>query len=160
MIWKIVGGILVALLVLWAVTFAILGRLSRRSSPVGLIDGQLAPCPDRPNCVCTQALDPAHHSEPIAFGSDAKAAMARLRELLAAQPRCRIVTSADKYLHAECTSGLFGFVDDVEFLIDEEHQRIHFRSASRVGHSDFGVNRRRMEDIRSRFGGSKPDGQK
>jgi uncharacterized protein (DUF1499 family) len=65
--------------------------------------------------------------------------------------RVRIVTAEECYLHAEFTSALFRFVDDVEFLLDDGTKTIHVRSASRVGYSDLGVNRRRVEAIRYRF---------
>jgi uncharacterized protein (DUF1499 family) len=64
-------------------------------------------------------------------------------------PRTKLVEENDSYLHYEFTSLLFRFVDDVEFLFDDESKTIHFRSASRTGYGDFGVNRRRMEVIRS-----------
>ena len=63
-------------------------------------------------------------------------------------PRAKLIEEDDSYLHFEFTSLLLRFVDDVEFLFDEESKTIHFRSASRVGYGDFGVNRRRMEEIR------------
>jgi uncharacterized protein (DUF1499 family) len=69
-----------------------------------------------------------------------------------------MVTVEDRYIHAEFTSALFRFVDDVEFQIDAESGLIHFRSASRVGRSDLGVNRKRMESIRMAF--EKSDGSK
>jgi uncharacterized protein (DUF1499 family) len=66
-------------------------------------------------------------------------------------PRTRILTVTDTYLHAECATLLFRFLDDVELLLDREAKVIHFRSSSRVGHGDLGVNRRRMEGIRRAF---------
>jgi len=68
-------------------------------------------------------------------------------------PRTRIVKEEGGYLHAEVRSFLFRFVDDIEFLIDTEQSLIHVRSASRTGHSDFGVNRRRVEHVRKAFAG-------
>jgi uncharacterized protein (DUF1499 family) len=64
--------------------------------------------------------------------------------------RVRIVTATDHYLHAECSSALFGFVDDLECLLDAEAGVIHLRSAARMGYSDLGVNRRRIETLRER----------
>jgi uncharacterized protein (DUF1499 family) len=76
-----------------------------------------------------------------------------VKAVLASVPRSRLVEEEDAYLRYECTSLLLRFVDDVEFLFDDEAKIIHFRSASRTGYGDFGVNRRRMEDIRSRLRG-------
>jgi uncharacterized protein (DUF1499 family) len=75
----------------------------------------------------------------------------RLREVIAARPRARIISETDTWLHAEFTSLVFRFVDDVEFLLDRDAGVIHCRSASRSGRSDFGVNRRRIEELRAAF---------
>jgi uncharacterized protein (DUF1499 family) len=85
--------------------------------------------------------------QPLRIEDDPDATLARLRAVITAMPRARIVTSDDNYLHAEFTSALFRFVDDVEFFLDREQRVIHFRSASRVGKSDLGVNRQRMQVI-------------
>ena len=71
-----------------------------------------------------------------------------LKEVLNARPRTRIVTVTDDYLHAQEKSRIFGFVDDIEFHLRSAEGIIAVRSASRVGYSDFGVNRRRVEEIR------------
>lgn len=76
-----------------------------------------------------------------------------LKATIADLPRTKLVEEEEAYLHYEFTSLLLRFVDDVEFLLDDETKTVHFRSASRTGHGDFGVNRRRMEDIRSRVAG-------
>jgi uncharacterized protein (DUF1499 family) len=130
---------------------ALLSLLARRAPSLGVRDGRLAPCPDTPNCVCTHAADDAHHIEPLAHDGTAEEAMSRLKAALTTLPRTRVVAEAPDYLRAECTSLLFRFVDDVEFLIDRERKVIHFRSASRVGRSDLGANRRRMEALRQAF---------
>jgi uncharacterized protein (DUF1499 family) len=111
----------------------------------------LAPCPVSPNCVATEASDAAHLVAPLRFTGDPAAAKRRLLEVLAALPRTRLVADSGDYLHFECTSALFRFVDDVEFLVRPESGTIEFRSASRIGWSDLGVNRRRMEEIRTAF---------
>ena len=130
---------------------AILSALARRPAHLGIAAGRLAPCPDSPNCVSTQATDREHHIEPIPFDGPPESIIPRLEAAIASVPRMRIVTEQDGYLHAEATSLIFRFVDDVEFFVDRESRLIHFRSASRVGHSDLGVNRGRMERIRSEF---------
>jgi uncharacterized protein (DUF1499 family) len=124
---------------------------SGRPDNLGAVDGKLRPCPGSPNCVSTQAADEFHRADPLTFEDAPEAAMARLKTALLLQPRVRIVTATDTYLHAEFTTALLRFVDDVEFLIDSQHKVIHFRSASRVGYSDLGANRKRMETIRRAF---------
>ena len=124
---------------------------SKRPTNLGVKDGRLAACPASPNCVCTQSDDAEHHIDAIHFAGSKAEALAKLKRAIATLPCAAIVTESADYLHVECTSLIFRFVDDVEFWIDEPNQTIHFRSASRVGRSDFGVNRKRMEVIRRAF---------
>lgn len=133
-----------------AVALAILSATSRRPDNLGSVDGRLAPCPAAPNCVCSTDDDAAHHIEPIAYGNEDDP-LGRLAAVVGALPGARVVETAGAYLHAEFTSTFFRFVDDVEFLVDAERKVIHCRSASRAGHSDLGVNRRRIEAIRRAF---------
>jgi uncharacterized protein (DUF1499 family) len=108
----------------------------------------LAPCPSRPNCVSSLADDAAHRIEPLALRVPVERGWPQLRDALASLPRARIVETGDGYLHAEVTSRLFRFVDDVEVLRVPGTARIDVRSASRVGYSDLGVNRARVESLR------------
>ena len=115
----------------------------------------LPSCPDSPNCVSTLAplQDSRHAIAPYRFSRTKSDAKAVLKTVIAGLPRTRLVEEDETYLHYEFTSLLLRFVDDVEFLFDDEAKAIHFRSASRTGYGDLGVNRRRMEDIRSRIEG-------
>src|SRR5260370_34174633 len=91
---------------------------------------------------------PAHNVEPLIFVGDPDDAMSRLKGVLADQTRTRLVAEEGDYLHAECASLVFRFVDDLEFHMDRPGKKIHVRSASRTGTYDWGVNRRRVETIR------------
>ena len=115
-------------------------------------DGRLRPCPATPNCVSTQATDASHQMPPIPFAGSPAEAMARLARVVEGMPRARIVAREGDYLRAEYRSLVFRFVDDVEFVVDSAAGVIHFRSASRVGRGDLGVNRRRMREVTRRFG--------
>lgn len=130
-----------------AVVLGMLSAFARRPEGLGPIDGRLADCPASPNCVATQSGGLNQRMTPLGFQGSPQAAMERLRSIVAGMPRAKIVSASDNYLHAEFTSALFRFVDDVEFLVDPEAKQIHFRSASRIGYSDLGANRRRMEAI-------------
>jgi uncharacterized protein (DUF1499 family) len=149
--WQWVLAVAACVLLAGVVMLALLSALARRPTNLGVHGGRLADCPDTPNCVCSQAGDELHGIEPLRYQGRADRAMARLREVLEDLPRTRVVEASDKYLHAECTSLLFRFVDDVEFLQDETAGVIHCRSASRAGRGDLGVNRRRIEAIRQAF---------
>jgi uncharacterized protein (DUF1499 family) len=133
------------------VSLAVLSMFANRPSDLGARDGQLSPCPNKPNCVNTQSNDSSDAIDPIKFSGEASVALETIRSIIESLPRNQIVSASDDYLHAEFFSRFFRFTDDVEFLIDSEGGVIHFRSASRVGHSDLGVNRLRMEAIRSAF---------
>jgi uncharacterized protein (DUF1499 family) len=115
----------------------------------GLQAGRLKDCPATPNCVCSHASTAARHIEPLRFTGVTTAAWEKLRQLLESMPQAKIRTRDERYLHAEFTSRIFRFVDDVEFLLEEGI--IHVRSASRVGRWDLGTNRARVEEIRRRW---------
>ena len=109
---------------------------------------RLEPCPSSPNCVSTLG-EGSKKMEPIPFSVSADQARELLIQVLEERPRTEIVERGERYLHAVETSKLLRFQDDVELVIDEETGLVHFRSASRVGYSDLGVNRKRMEEIRA-----------
>lgn len=111
----------------------------------------MAACPTTPNCVSSLAADPEHAVKPLDFAGDSRRAWSRLHEVVGNLPRTEVVVEEPNYLAAECTSRLFDFVDDLEFSLDAESGHIQVRSASRVGYSDLGVNRRRVERIRGLF---------
>ncbi len=131
----------------------ILGMRCSGKSPsnIGVKDGKLASCPRTPNCVSSQSADREHFVEPLKYGGPLPEAVDRLLGVLGSMKRVRVVTRTERYIHAEFTSALFRFVDDAEFSFDDTAKVIHVRSASRVGRSDMGVNRKRVEEIRRRF---------
>lgn len=149
---------LLAVALLPIVSFYILSLMAARPTNLGASNGRLTPCPGSPNCVCTQADDAGHRIAPLEFRGPSAAAMQRLKAVIATQPRMKIVSETDTYLHVEATTRIFRFVDDVEFLIDEAGGVIHFRSASRVGYGDLGTNRIRMERIRAAWDRADTDG--
>lgn len=118
--------------------------------------GRLAPCPSSPNCVSTESEDAAHHVDPIPYGGPPDEARARLTTVIASMPRARVVSSGGDSLHAEFTSRIFRFIDDLDAVFDDAAAVIRLRSASRVGYSDFGVNRSRVEELRRRFQETSP----
>jgi uncharacterized protein (DUF1499 family) len=127
------------------------GCAGNRHSQMGVSGGRLAACPDSPNCVSSQSADPRHAIDPLRYEGTAQKARESLVKAISGMKRARIVMAEEHYIHAEFTSAFFRFVDDVEFLLDNGTRTLHVRSASRVGYSDFGINRRRVEEIRSRF---------
>jgi uncharacterized protein (DUF1499 family) len=119
-------------------------------------NGELAACPDRPNCVSSLSDDKEHFIAPLTYEGSMAEADARLLSVLEQMKGVKIVSRTDTSIHAEFTSTVFGFVDDVDFRFDAADRRIDLRSASRVGYTDFGVNRKRVEEIRRRFQAAAP----
>jgi uncharacterized protein (DUF1499 family) len=117
---------------------------------LGVKAGRLKPCPDSPNCVNSQSSGRSAIL-PIAFRGDAASAWRALQDVLAEMERLQLVERTDNYLRAEARSRVLGFVDDIEFFLDADAHVIHMRSASRLGYSDLGVNRDRLEQVRSRI---------
>ncbi|MEO7862613.1 MAG: DUF1499 domain-containing protein [Nitrospirales bacterium] len=109
----------------------------------------LSPCPSSPNCVSTQAQDEGHAIAPFRYCKSRAEAKEALKEVVRSLSRTKLVEENESYLHYEFTSLLLRFVDDVEFLFDDDTKTIHFRSASRTGYGDLGVNRARMEQVRA-----------
>ncbi|MGB8424203.1 MAG: DUF1499 domain-containing protein, partial [Desulfobacterales bacterium] len=111
----------------------------------------LADCPNRPNCVSSLSDDEKHQVAPLTFSGSQAEAAARLVAVLEQMKGSKIVSQTDTAIRVEFTSTVFRFVDDVDFRFDADHHRIDLRSASRVGYFDFGVNRKRIAEIRRRF---------
>ena len=121
-----------------------------RPDNLGVKDGRFVACKPTPNCVSSQA-DPAdreHYIAPIAFGGT----MYELHGAVESMTRASVIREDGNYLYAEYKSALMGYVDDVELLLDEKARLVHVRSASRLGRSDFGVNRKRIEELRALIG--------
>lgn len=146
----------VSLTILFAVAAGALGMLllsitAPRPQNLGVKNGRLAACPSSPNCVSTQAEDREHWIAPLTIPASAVNPIDVLADVVRSMPRAVIVEQNSEYLRAEFRSQIFRFCDDVEFYFERSSGRVHFRSASRVGYSDLGVNRIRMEEIRDRF---------
>jgi uncharacterized protein (DUF1499 family) len=127
-------------------TALLLSACADRPTSLGVTNDTLAACPDSPNCVSSQASDERHRIEPFATGEDPDAAFTRLAEIVRRRPDATVIDCTDTYLRVELRTTFF--TDDAEFLLDRERRLIQLRSASRLGYSDLGLNRRRMEEIR------------
>lgn len=112
---------------------------------------RLPPCQNTPNCVSSQAEDKLHYVAPFRITGDPQVAWGKLHALIVKHDRIRITHETETTLHAEATSLILRFVDDIDAILDAEAGLIHIRSASRIGHSDFGVNRKRIETFRQQM---------
>ena len=143
--------ILLSLIILAVIALMVLGYRSRSGAPTGMLEGKLTECPDKPNCVCSEYKgDTEHYIDPLIIPDTTIDTPDILIESI--QETGGIIHSESKeYLASAFSSSVFGFVDDLEVRIDYSKNEIHFRSASRVGHSDLGVNRKRVESIKALF---------
>lgn len=112
---------------------------------------QLPPCPSSPNCVSSQATDADHAIAPFKIVGNIEEAWTALKKALVSQSRTVITDETGDTLHAQATSLVFRFVDDIDAILDTDARLIHIRSASRTGYGDFGVNRKRVEMLRSQL---------
>ncbi len=135
--------------VLVAAAIVALPIASCATPELGPVDGHLRPCPKSPNCVGSQDPDADHRVDALPLPAPPEHAIARLAEILREQPRVTVLEQTDVYLHAVFTTPLLRFRDDVEFLVDPGAGVLHVRSASRVGYSDLGKNRARVEELRA-----------
>jgi uncharacterized protein (DUF1499 family) len=141
LLWSLALVIFLTLSILPAATWAY-------ASGLGVANGYLSSCPASNNCVVSQDADSKHAIDPIAYHVDRNTARETLLKVLSVVPRTEVIEQTDNYIHALSKSRIFKFVDDVEFYFPPNESVIHLRSASRVGESDLGVNRRRIEQIR------------
>jgi len=134
------------------VRFAMLGHASKSGRAPGLLAGSLARCPEKPNCVCSEFDEDAeHYIAPLdSSGFPTEEAWNEI-PLIVEELGGEVVLANGEYIAATFSSSLFGFVDDVECRLDAAQERIQVRSASRVGHSDLGVNRKRVEAMTRLF---------
>lgn len=131
------------------VIFFILGKNSNSGKAIGIIDTRLAKCSSKPNCVCSEYKDDIeHYIEPILLDKNSTIDPGVALKNAINKMGGKIVTESDNYISAIFTSDFFKFVDDLEIRIDTDNQLIHLRSASRVGYSDAGVNKQRVEALR------------
>lgn len=128
--------------------YIIFMTLSTANQANSASEKKLPPCRDSPNCVSSQAQDPKHFIEPFKIIGSPEKAWKALKKAIADHGRMVITHETADTLHAEATSLVFGFIDDINAILDADKNLIQIRSASRTGHSDFGVNRKRIEALR------------
>lgn len=139
------------LLVAVIVLFFILGFMSRTGKAPGLFDGKLSKCPDKPNCVCSEQKTASHYIEPVIIPEHVTVdAFSVLKDTITDMGGS-IQAESDNYLAATFTSAIFRFRDDLEIRTDSAQNVVHIRAASRVGHSDMGVNRERVALFRKLY---------
>lgn len=147
---KILLYSVIGIFVIIGLLFVVLSISSRKQPELGLLNGQLRPCPATPNCVCSEQQVDGAFVEPLVYATTAEYAWDKIKQVVV-ETGGVVLTEQNGYLHARYETPLMRYVDDVELRLDENKQVIQVRSASRVGHSDLGANRKRVERIRSEF---------
>jgi uncharacterized protein (DUF1499 family) len=145
LLYSVIGTVLII-----GVMLVVLSIASRKQPELGLLNGQLKPCPATPNCVCSEQQVEGAFVEPLVYATTADVAWREIKHAIV-ETGGVIVTEQDGYLHARYETPLMRYVDDVELRLEENNQVIHVRSASRVGNSDLGANRKRVARIRAAF---------
>ena len=125
------------------------GCASNLPKHIGLNQHQLPLCPSSPNCVSSYDMDEEHYIKPILFSSSQKNITHQLINIFSEHSNIELISLSNNYIHAQYSSNMMGFIDDIELLILD--QKIHIRSASRLGYSDFGANRKHIEMIRTQL---------
>jgi uncharacterized protein (DUF1499 family) len=149
---RAMNSIISLVIVLFVISAVLLTVLSCASNPPKeqLLDGKLRACPKSPNCVSSEGDTPSSRVDPLTFKGPPEKAWGDLKETIR-ELGGKIQEEHDGYLWATFTSRVFRFVDDVEFRMVSTDGMMHVRSGSRVGYSDLGVNRRRVEKLRTLF---------
>jgi uncharacterized protein (DUF1499 family) len=143
--------IVALLLAAIVIYFFVLGVRSKTGAAPGMVNGELTQCGTKPNCVCSEQREQNDfYIEPLALKDGANEPLAMMKTVLL-DMGAELITETDTYLATTFTSGIFGFVDDLEVRWDQDNSVLQLRSASRVGHSDLGANRKRVERVRDLF---------
>ena len=149
---KTVFFILLTLIVAFIVLLFNFQTISRAGEASGLVEGRLSKCPNKPNCVCSEYKDDAnHYIDPISIPQNITLDTFLLLKNVIQDMGGNVLIENDNYLAATFTSAIFKFVDDLEIRIDSTQKVIHIRSASKVGYSDMGVNKKRTELLKKLF---------
>ncbi|MDQ6988265.1 MAG: DUF1499 domain-containing protein [Mariprofundaceae bacterium] len=144
---KIILISIITLLLLGLLAYIVMAILSQKSpDDLGLQNQQLRPCPDSPNCVCSEKQPQQNSEHDISPIQGDQAVWDKLISIIQKQGG-NIISQQNNYLHATFSTSIMHYVDDVELRFDQAKQTIHMRSASRVGRKDFGINRNRVEAI-------------
>lgn len=134
------------------VAIIVIRSTSRTGEAPGLVKGLLLRCPDKPNCVCSEfPQDTNHYIDPITIPQNVTFDFLPILKNVILEMGGSVLVERNNYIAATFTSTLFKFVDDLEIRVDMSHHVIHVRSASRVGYSDMGVNKKRMELLKKLF---------
>ena len=145
MIFYFIGVLVVVVIIQMVVKNSIV------PNDIGIVNGELAPLPKSPNCVSSYAIDSEKYVEPLPFVGDFEASKAKLLEVMARYGEMEIISDKGTYMHIVFTTGKMKYHDDIELLFDLTLNKINYRSASRIGYSDMGLNKERYSEIKKNY---------
>jgi len=145
--------ILIILVVFIAANFGRIYYQNTQVPELGVVSGQFKPVSQKPNNVSTQAKDPVKQVDTLAGKDTPEATMAALKKTVQQYGGAAVQTETEDYLYVIFTTNLMKYHDDAEFWLDIEANEVHFRSASRAGHSDMGLNKQRYKKLAELYQG-------
>ncbi|VAW56062.1 hypothetical protein MNBD_GAMMA07-2704 [hydrothermal vent metagenome] len=123
----------------------------QKPKDLGIYNNTFSHCPVTPNCISSDATDKKHKIDFLKLNAEYKNNWQAIHNAVNTLSNTKIVTFNETYIHAECSSTVFGFVDDLQLHLRENGENIAIKSAARLGHSDFGVNKKRIEKLREQL---------
>jgi uncharacterized protein (DUF1499 family) len=147
----IIGIIMLVLVIALGYPLMLVAVILASPQPLFVGTGSLASCPPTPNCVSSLTSNQDQYVAPIPYTGEAFIARSILEATLASMTRTVIIESNDNYIHAIRRSPTMRFIDDVEFVFDDDLKVINVRAAARLGQGDLGQNRLHVESIRDQF---------
>ncbi len=132
-------------------TIFLISCSGERPKDIGVYDSTFSPCPKTPNCISSDAIDSKHKTNAFELNSAHAENWKAIYNAVDNLPNTKIITFNDRYLHAECSSAVFGFVDDLQLHLRNNTKHVAIKSAARLGYSDFGVNQKRIEQLRNQL---------
>lgn len=139
--------IVIIIAVIIAAAFSYIYYQNRQVPGLGVEKGKLKPLSNKPNCISSQTDLSEKLVDPLVFKENREKTMKAILESVAAYGGAEVILQEDDYLYVVFTTPMMKFHDDVEFYLDTKAKLVHFRSSSRAGYSDQGLNRRRYEEL-------------
>ncbi len=127
------------------------GCATKQPMDIGVVNGIFSACPETPNCINSQAENEAQKIDGFLLNTKHPSSWKRLVDMVDKIPRSKITHQTGNYIHAEISSALWGFIDDLQLYLTASDNHVAIKSAARSGYTDFGVNRKRLENLRQQL---------
>lgn len=142
---KIIGIVVLVIILVIISSMVIKNNLTPKA--IGITAGQFTPLANTPNGVSSQVTDPSKQVQALPFKDNLETTKKHIKAACESYGQVKIITETDTYMHMVFTTGLMKYHDDVELYFDQTNKVIHYKSQSRIGYSDMGLNRKRYDEI-------------